>query len=346
MVSKSNTSKPTGDGVKGNLPGRRPRSKWILFISILLAVVLLYFTLRGLDWKLFWVILLDGHYGFLFLTIPIAAVNYFIRAIRWSIFISFEKKVPIILIFWSNMVGYMGNAFLPARAGELLRSAILGTKSGLGPGFVLATAMAERVLDVVALVLIGSISLIWLGNLSPLLINGIIILAFSSILVLALMIIAPAQEARLQKLFSRIPASIRIAGKISEQISLFLNGMRSLRNGRKLLGFLIFTLFIWLIDGLGTIFGVRIISQTLNIGQALVLLAALGLSSALPSTPGYLGIYQFIAVTVLTPFGFSKSEGLAYILISQVVGYLIISFFGLIGLWQINHTGTLSPKNA
>ncbi len=113
--------------------------------------------------------------------------------------------------------------------------------------------------------------------------------------------------------------------------------MRSLRNGRRLLSFLLLTVVIWLIDGLGTIIGVRVISQNLNLGQALILLSALGLSSALPSTPGYVGIYQFIAVTVLIPFGFSKSEGLAYILISQVIGYIIISVLGLIGLWQINH---------
>jgi len=38
----------------------------------------------------------------------------------------------------------------------------------------------------------------------------------------------------------------------------------------------------------------------------------------------------------LIPFGFSRPDALAYILISQVVGYLVISFWGLIGLWQIN----------
>ncbi len=76
--------------------------------------------------------------------------------------------------------------------------------------------------------------------------------------------------------------------------------------------------------------------RPLNLGQALILLAALGLSSAIPSTPGYVGVYQFVAVTILVPFGFLRSEALAYILISQVVGYLQYGFWGLLGLWQIN----------
>jgi len=93
------------------------------------------------------------------------------------------------------------------------------------------------------------------------------------------------------------------------------------------------------VDAVANVIGVHIIGQGLNIGQSLILLAALGLSSAIPSTPGYIGVYQFVAVTVLVPFGFSKPDALAYILISQVIGYLVISFWGLIGLWQINKAG-------
>ncbi len=67
-----------------------------------------------------------------------------------------------------------------------------------------------------------------------------------------------------------------------------------------------------------------------------VLLAAWGLSSAVPSTPGYVGVYQFVAVTVLTPFGISKADALAFILISQILGYLIFGFWGILSLWQFN----------
>ena len=52
---------------------------------------------------------------------------------------------------------------------------------------------------------------------------------------------------------------------------------------------------------------------------AFLLIAGLGLGSALPSTPGYVGIYQFVAVTVLTPFGFSRTDAIAYILVAQAL---------------------------
>jgi len=312
------------------------RSIWLLIFSITLSAILLFLALRNVDWVAFWKTIVGGHYGFLLLTIPIASINYLIRATRWSIFVSSEKKIPLRSVFWANMVGYLGNAFLPARAGELLRSAFLGQKSGLGTSFVFATALVERTLDAIALVLIGSLSLLWLGNISALLAGAVRIMAFASIVVLAIIIIAPHQEAWLLRLFSRLPLPPGIAGKISKQITRFLVGMRCLQNARRLVSFILLTVVIWLVDASVTMLGVRIISQTLNLGQALILLSALGLSSAVPSTPGYVGVYQFVAVIVLVPFGFSRPEALAYILISQVLGYILFGFWGLLGLWQIN----------
>ena len=58
--------------------------------------------------------------------------------------------------------------------------------------------------------------------------------------------------------------------------------------------------------------------------MAFLLLTGIGLGSSLPSTPGYLGVYQFVAMTVLTPFGFSRDAALAYILVAQALGYAVI----------------------
>jgi uncharacterized membrane protein YbhN (UPF0104 family) len=109
--------------------------------------------------------------------------------------------------------------------------------------------------------------------------------------------------------------------------------------------FTLLTAVIWLVDAFANTVGVRIISQSLTISQALILLSALGLSSAIPSTPGYIGVYQFVAIAVLTPFGFSRANALAYILISQTLNYLLVSFWGLIGLWRINKSRPSPVEN-
>src|SRR3954449_13368335 len=58
-------------------------------------------------------------------------------------------------------VGYMGNNTLPARAGDLLKSVLTARRTGLKTPEVLGAAVAERVLDAIAL---GTIFLV-LGGL-------------------------------------------------------------------------------------------------------------------------------------------------------------------------------------
>jgi uncharacterized protein (TIRG00374 family) len=323
---------------------RSHRSSWVLLFSFVLGGLLLYLTLRDLDWAAFWNTIQHGRYEFILLTIPISSANYFIRTLRWSIFIRSEKKVPILSIFWANMLGYLGNTYLPARAGELLRSGFLGKKSGLGTSFVLATALIERLLDVIALVLIGSISLLWMSNISPLLTNTVRIMAMAGVVGMIIIFALPFQQGLILRFITWLPLPQKVVTAVSEHTTRFLIGMRSLQNGRRLTIFILLTGLIWFVDAFGTTIGVQIISRTLNIGQGLILLSALGLSSAIP-VPGNVGVFQYVAVTVLMPFGFSSAEALAYITISQILNYIVVSFWGLLGLWQVNRNRQFSPAD-
>ena len=314
----------------------KPRPSLILWLSLPLAAVLLYLTLRGLDWAAFWVALKHGRYVYLLLTIPLASLSYLVRALRWSVLVRSEAKVPVLSVYWANMVGYMGNAYLPARAGELMRSALLGQKRGLGTSFVLATALSERILDAVTLVLIGSASLLSQGQLPPAVANAVRLMGVAAFLGLTAIITAPFQERLILQAFSRLPLPSAVLRGLARQISRFLEGMRSLQNARRMLAFILLSAVIWLVDAMVGSLASRIVSQSLGLGQALILLAAMGLSSAIPSTPGYVGVYQFVAVTVLVPFGFPRSDALAYSLILQGMNYAVVTFWGLLGLWRIN----------
>jgi len=65
---------------------------------------------------------------------------------------------------------------------------------------------------------------------------------------------------------------------------------------------------------------------------AMLLIVALSLSSALPSTPGYVGVYQFVAVRVLQPFGISPSVAIAFMLVSQAISYAVTGVLGLLAM--------------
>jgi len=327
-----------------NKLAKSKRASWIFLFAVTLAILLLYVTLRGLNWESFWNTIQNGDYEILLITVPLASLNYFFRATRWSIFIRSEKKVSVISVFWANMVGYMGNAYLPARAGEILRSIFLGQEKGLGISFVLATALTERALDVIALVIIGSIAMLGQGSMPVELQSAMRVTASVGIIGLGVILVMPYQKKLVFSVLYRLPLPEKLKATLNEQISRFLIGMQSLQNTKRFTTFTALTIIIWFVDAIVNVIGVHIIGQSLSIGQALILLAALGLSSAIPSTPGYIGVYQFVAVVVLVPFGFSRSDALVYILISQIVSYIIITFWGLIGLWQINKSRGFTTK--
>jgi uncharacterized membrane protein YbhN (UPF0104 family) len=74
---------------------------------------------------------------------------------------------------------------------------------------------------------------------------------------------------------------------------------------------------------------------------AMLLIVALSLSSALPSAPGYVGVYQFVAVTMLKPFGISPSLAIAFMLVTQALNYAVTSALGLIGITRCTSFRTL-----
>ena len=71
-----------------------------------------------------------------------------------------EESLSVGVVFSANMAGYLGNNFLPARAGELVRTVIISRQSRLSKAYVLTTAMSERLMDVIALVLGSSVVLL------------------------------------------------------------------------------------------------------------------------------------------------------------------------------------------
>jgi uncharacterized protein (TIRG00374 family) len=291
-------------------------------LSIALAAVLLYFALRGIEWRRVWQLIAGAMWGYLVGSALISCCSYFLRALRWRILLNAEGNFSVGTVFAANMAGYLGNSFLPARAGELVRSFIISSEGSLSKTYVLTTALAERMMDAVALVLWSSVVLLgvkpkpqWLeaASRTTALIAGAGLLAI---------FIVPHTGDLCQKTVRGVPVLARLV----EQI---LSGLRVFHDVRRLAGFTILTAAIWALDAAGLAVAGRAVALDLSFAVSALLVCGLGLSSALPSTPGYVGIYQFVAVTVLGPFGVSRDAALAFILMSQATGYVVVLVLGL-----------------
>ena len=319
--------------------GRRT-PRWSLILTFLLASVLLFLAFRGVNWNEMAEVVRHGRLGYLALAFLILSVSYSIRGLRWGVLLSAEKFIAPVTLFWVTAVGYLGNSFLPARAGELIRSMLLGRSANMSKSYVLATALTERILDVLALVSISLMALMSLEGIPDWLLTTTRVGAVLGLGAVVALVVATRLDGLIKNLLTRLSLRHALGARLSDSIGQFLLGMRAFQHSGRALLFASLTVVIWLTDALMAIVVGRALNLTLALRQALLLLAALGLSSAVPSTPGYVGIYQFVAVTVLAPFGFSRNEALVYIIAFQAVSYSVVIVWGAAGLWR---SGTTMP---
>ena len=257
------------------------------------------------------------------------------RALRWRVLLITEKVIPAKNVFWANMAGYLGNNILPARAGELIRAAYVSRENNISASFSLATGLIERFIDLIALVILGSVSLALAGILSKPLQDALKVMSGIAMVGMIMLILLPYFGNRIRQIADALPIkNVAVKEKLAGLLNQFLRGVEALHRPRQTVNFILFTSLIWLMDGIGTIILARALHLDFSLTLSFLLLAGLGLSSAIPSTPGYVGVYQFVAVIVLQPFGISKADALAFIIFFQIVSLVSIAFWGGIAIWR------------
>jgi glycosyltransferase 2 family protein len=312
----------------------KKQPRWLLIVSLLLAALFLYLAVRRVDWNEMFGTLRQGDLRLMAAAFVVFTLSCIVRALRWRVMLSAEKKLPIALVFWAMMTGYLGNAYLPARAGELIRSVIVGQRGGISKTFSLATALTERIADAVILVAFSAAALSTMGVLAHELTRAMQVMAVVGMFGALIVFLAPHMGGFFHKIIDRLPLSPRMHESTSLMTDNFLIGAGALQNVKRLVQFLLFSVVLWSLDMLTGWIMATSLGLSLTPLQVFVLLAALGIASSIPSTPGYVGVYQFVAVTVLVPFGLSEGQAIAYILAYQGLMYINITLWGAIGLWN------------
>ena len=321
--------------MKGDGKGRL----WSWILALPLAAFLLYWSLRGVDWKSVGRTLAGARWEFIAIASGMVCVSFFLRSLRWRILLNAEENLPVGAVFCATMAGYLGNAFLPARAGELVRTLVVSGRSSLTKTYVLTTALSERLMDVIALVLWASLILLGVHS-KPAWMSGVArTMAMAAGLGAAAIAVLPHTGGLCQNILRRLPLPPALRDRLIGLAGQVLLGMRAFHHTGRFLGFAAFTVVIWVSDAVGTMAGAHALGLTLSVPMAILLLTGLGLGSALPSTPGYVGIYQFVAVTVLGPLGIPKSGALAFILMMQAYGYAATLLLGLPCMYILRSNG-------
>jgi glycosyltransferase 2 family protein len=273
--------------------------------------------------------------------------GYLLRTLRWQLILSQTVQIPFRAVFGILMIGFATNNLVPARLGELARAFLGRQRTGVRKTFFIATIFLERVFDGLVLILI----LFALSTRLSLPEWGREVQVASTLIFFALavgIILLVSRQGFAAALLRRIAGSLpeRVSFWLSSAFEMFLMGLQSMRRFQRVSAVALISCTIWFLEGLSyylLALGFNLPLSPLRLVAAVsLLLVMVNLGIMIPSAPGYVGTFQFFAVSALSVFDVPRETGLALSVVSHVMQYTLVTAIGLYFLGRENiHLGTL-----
>ena len=137
--------------------------KGIVWLAILFVLALVVFAYRGrihFDWAVFWMQLRSVRWVHIAAGIALIYATYWLRAARWSVFISATKKVSPLVLVGPQFVGFTAVALF-GRLADVIRPALVAKRIQLSVSSQMAVYTIERMFDLGAAALIFSGALLF-----------------------------------------------------------------------------------------------------------------------------------------------------------------------------------------
>jgi uncharacterized protein (TIRG00374 family) len=297
----------------------------------MLSAGLLWYALRGLDWSEVSRLVVGARVDHLFLAAILGSVGLGLRAVRWGVLLRASAPVHFGRLFRAIAAGNFANACLP-RTGEIARAIVYGSRHGTTPAYVLATVVAERLADTLAILALAVAGAVAAPQQAEWLRVAAAPLAMLGFVCCVALLGAGRVEAVARVVLDRLPIAPGLRSRALEPSRQIGLGLSTLQDVRRAVAFATLSVVIWGVDIAATLLIGTALRLAVPLPAACLLIAALGLTSVLPATPGYVGLYQFAAVMTLGPFGLSRADAIAFILVFQAVTLVVFTAWGAIGL--------------
>jgi uncharacterized protein (TIRG00374 family) len=258
------------------------------------------------------------------------------RAARWQVYFLPDRRVPYASCFGTLAISYMASTFLPFRAGELVRALFLGQRQGLPIPRVAGTILLEKLFDFLAI----GVMLLALVLLTPVpsaavvagvSIAGTILIGFSFVVGLAIW--RGPTLALVGALERLTPFGLGRRVRLEHVVRQFAVGTDSLRETRLWVPLLGWTAVTWVFS-IGSIWaGTTAVGLAPGLAALVFVTVLTSTGQAVPSSPGYVGVYHATATLALTAYGVDPAEALGAAVITHAFSYGLLVVAGLVSLW-------------
>jgi uncharacterized protein (TIRG00374 family) len=311
--------------------------KWQFWLGVLISIVFVWLSLRGLHLNDFWAAVQKAKYIWLLPGIGVYFIALWVRAWRWHYLLGPIKKIPTSTMFPITTIGYMGNNIYPARAGEVLRAVILKRREGVPVSASLATIIVERIFDGVVMLAFVFVNLPelakltgqsgFVGNIQQVAVvgSGVFIGALVIFLLAAMF---PQVSARFGLWTIERFTPRRFHERITNVMNKFLTGLAALRSPFNVLMVFLTSVIIWLLETGKYWLVMHAFDFNVSFFALMLMNGIVNLATTIPSAPGYIGTFDAPGIAVLTAYGVDQATAAGYTLTLHVALWLPVTLLG------------------
>ncbi|MFH1784736.1 MAG: lysylphosphatidylglycerol synthase transmembrane domain-containing protein [bacterium] len=306
------------------------RKRIIQFIvGILISVVFLYMVLRSVNFSEVLKALGRARYLYVLYAMLLTVAAFYTRSIRWKYLLHQEKKLKQQNLFAATCVGLMSNNILPFRLGDFVQSYFLGRKENMSRTYIFSTVMLERLFDLLMLLaFFGGASLI---SSFPVEVKGILFVTIAGFVGIVAVVIFMLYGEKVESIISAFIGcfSERMKTKISGWMNSFISGFQVIKSAKALIriislsviGWILNVMILWLVF---IAFGIDRPFPVITIVLTIILISVM-----IPSSPGYIGTWEYFGVFAMGLFGIDKNLAFSCVLVHHMTQYIPLLVLGL-----------------
>jgi glycosyltransferase 2 family protein len=319
-----------------------------VWIGFFISVVFLYIAFREQDFAQIGQALRGANYWFVVPALALYFTGVAIRTLRWHFVLRAMRRFTVSDLFPIVVIGYMANNVLPLRAGELVRSYVLASRTGLRKTSILATIAVERVFDGITMLLFILVASLFIGLTSQLQhLVAIAVILFGALVVVLVIISSPSARLVLTgRLLPLLP--LRVRDRVQVMLESLFSGLAILRRRNDMIVVVLASIVAWLFEA--SMYFMIAVGFGLQVGIAAILLvtAVANLATLIPSSPGYVGPFEAgVLLALVGAIGVQREIALSYAIVVHAALYLPITLWGLFYWWreslswsQVRHVAT------
>jgi uncharacterized membrane protein YbhN (UPF0104 family) len=318
------------------MPEQRTRTALWLLAGCATSGLFLWLAVRGVDAAAVMHSITGASVGLVSAALLALLAVYPVSAVRWARLAQGLGKPRASQALEWVVIGVAVNNTLPGRLGELARGYGLSRRLRAPPMRSIGTVIVDRLSDVLVLtVLLGTTSL-----LAPAPGWGRAIGVFGLVVAVSgmgLAVVAP-------RLGRKLPTRQEAEGRARRHLRTLLQGLDCVDGALGAARAVGLTVLAWALWAIGAWCVARSLGVTLSATEVGLATAVINLGVAVPSSPGFVGTYQWLGVSVLQLFDIGRADALAFSVLLHALWFIPTTIVGVALMLRVGFRRALPSR--